>query len=95
MARETFKIASTTIVVPFIVSFGIVKALANLVSGHFADISIWRARALRVYRFWRDLGYASGALLAGAIADLAITTIGGLTFISDAVVAMPMHETQK
>src|SRR5690242_21868954 len=38
IGSETFHIASTTIVVSFIVSFGIVKAIANLVSGHFADI---------------------------------------------------------
>jgi len=30
----------------------------------------WRASSLGVYRFWRDLGYAAGALLAGAVADL-------------------------
>jgi MFS family permease len=35
---EEFKIASTTLVVSFIVSFGIIKALANLVSGHLADV---------------------------------------------------------
>jgi len=29
----------------------------------------WRARSLSVYRFWRDLGYAIGALSAGIIAD--------------------------
>jgi MFS family permease len=38
IGSEEFKIASTTIVVSFIVSFGVVKAIANLVSGHFADI---------------------------------------------------------
>ena len=38
IGAEEFKIASTTIVVSFIVSFGVVKALANLVSGHFADL---------------------------------------------------------
>ena len=29
-----------------------------------------RATALGVYRFWRDLGYAVGALLSGLVADL-------------------------
>src|SRR5262245_8411244 len=29
---------------------------------------MWRATSLGVYRFWRDLGYAIGALLAGAVA---------------------------
>lgn len=30
----------------------------------------WRASALGVYRFWRDLGYAVGAIGTGVIADL-------------------------
>ena len=38
IGSEEFKIASTTIVVSFIVSFGVVKAFANLVSGHLADL---------------------------------------------------------
>jgi MFS family permease len=29
----------------------------------------WRANALGTYRFWRDIGYAAGALVAGIIAD--------------------------
>jgi len=52
----------------------------------------WRARSLSVYRFWRDLGYAIGALSAGIIADLfgmawAIAIIGALTFLSGTIVA--------
>jgi len=57
----------------------------------------WRARSLSVYRFWRDLGYALGALSAGIIADLfgiawAIGTIGALTFASGVVVLTAMQE---
>ncbi len=57
----------------------------------------WRARSLSVYRFWRDLGYAIGALLAGLIADLfgfswAIAAIAALTFLSGAVVAVSLRE---
>jgi MFS family permease len=57
----------------------------------------WRARSLSVYRFWRDLGYAIGALSAGLIADFfglawAIGSIAALTFISGVVVAILMHE---
>ena len=37
IGAEEFHIASTTLVVSFIVSFGVVKAFANLVSGHLAD----------------------------------------------------------
>ena len=57
----------------------------------------WRARSLSVYRFWRDLGYAIGALSAGFIADRfgfswAITSIAALTFLSGVVVAAFMNE---
>ncbi|RWF42668.1 MAG: MFS transporter [Mesorhizobium sp.] len=60
----------------------------------------WRARSLSVYRFWRDLGYAIGALSAGLIADRfglswAITSIAALTFFSGAIVAIAMRETAK
>lgn len=57
----------------------------------------WRARSLSVYRFWRDLGYAIGALSAGLIADrfgfrAAILTIATATFVSGAIVAFAMRE---
>ena len=57
----------------------------------------WRARSLSVYRFWRDLGYAIGALSAGLIADFfgfawAIISIAALTFLSGIVVATFMDE---
>jgi len=60
----------------------------------------WRARSLSVYRFWRDLGYAIGALSAGLIADFfglawAIGSIAALTFISGVVVAILMREGQR
>lgn len=58
----------------------------------------WRARSIGIYRLWRDGGFAVGALLAGAIADLwgvrtAVWAIGGLTLASGAVVASRMYET--
>jgi MFS family permease len=57
----------------------------------------WRARALSVYRFWRDLGYAIGALTAGLLASIVgfawtIAAIGTLTFISGVIVARLMQE---
>jgi MFS family permease len=57
----------------------------------------WRARSLSVYRFWRDLGYAIGALSAGIIADIfgmawAIGAIAALTFVSGAIVGLLMRE---
>lgn len=57
----------------------------------------WRASSVGVYRMWRDLGYAIGALVAGAMADLfglswSIGLVGLLTFISGIVVAAQMQE---
>jgi MFS family permease len=56
----------------------------------------WRARSLSVYRFWRDIGYAIGALCAGIIADLfgiswAIGSVGAVTLLSGTVVALYMR----
>ena len=58
----------------------------------------WRASAVGVYRLWRDMGYAFGALLAGVVADVfglsaATLTIAALTFLSGLVVAVRMRET--
>lgn len=57
-----------------------------------------RATSVGIYRFWRDSGYAVGALVAGIITDVAgfpaaILTVAGLTGISGLVVALRMRET--
>ena len=58
----------------------------------------WRARAVGVYRLWRDGGFAIGALLAGALADAygltaAIWAVAVLTAASGVLVAVRMYET--
>ena len=58
----------------------------------------WRASAVGVYRFWRDLGFATGALLSGWVADLAgfdaaIWTVAGVTALSAVIVVVRMYET--
>ena len=58
----------------------------------------WRARAVGVYRLWRDGGFAVGALLAGIVADAvgvraAIWVVAGLTALSGLAVAVRMYET--
>ncbi len=58
----------------------------------------WRASAIGVYRFWRDLGFAAGALVSGLVADLAgfhaaIWTVAGVTALSGAAVIVRMYET--
>jgi predicted MFS family arabinose efflux permease len=60
----------------------------------------WRASAVGVYRLWRDLGYAIGAVLAGVTADLfglaaAIWMVAALTFLSGAVSFLRMNETAR
>lgn len=59
----------------------------------------WRASAVGVYRFWRDLGFAIGAVLAGVVADLlgaasAIWVVAGITAVSGLVVVVRMYETR-
>ena len=58
----------------------------------------WRARAVGVYRLWRDGGFAVGALLAGVLADTfsirtAVWVVAALTAVSGLVVAARMYET--
>ena len=58
----------------------------------------WRASSVGVYRLWRDLGYAVGALLAGLTADAlglpaAMWVVAALTFASGLVGAVRMRET--
>ena len=60
----------------------------------------WRASSVGVYRLWRDLGYAVGALLSGVVADLfgltwAIVVVAILTFASGVIAALRMTETKR
>jgi MFS family permease len=59
----------------------------------------WRATSVGVYRLWRDLGYAIGAVVAGVTADAlglpsAMWLVAGLTFSSGALAAARMTETR-
>jgi MFS family permease len=58
----------------------------------------WRATSVGVYRFWRDLGFAVGGLVAGILADqaglrVAIWIVASLTAVSGVIVATRMYET--
>ncbi|MBZ5859398.1 MFS transporter [Flavihumibacter profundi] len=55
-----------------------------------------RAKSIGIFRLWRDLGYAIGAILTGIIADLisinaAIIFIGFLTLVSSLVIRFRMR----
>lgn len=61
---------------------------------------VWRGRAVGVYRVWRDLGYAVGAVLGGIVADLlglhaAVWAAAGISAVSALVVAARMYETHQ
>ena len=58
----------------------------------------WRATSVGVYRFWRDLGYAVGALMAGIVAGIfglvwAVHVAGLLTALSGLLAWAQMSET--
>ena len=63
----------------------------------FATPPDQRAESIGVFRLWRDLGYAIGAILSGIIADvfgveIAIICIGVVTICSSLIIRfrMPM-----
>jgi MFS family permease len=65
-----------------------------------ADVAdpAWRGSAIGVYRLWRDVGFAVGAVLAGLLADrfgmpAAIVAIAAITAGSGFIVLVRMHET--
>jgi MFS family permease len=60
-----------------------------------ATSSTQRAESIGVFRLWRDLGYAIGAILSGIIADIygvetAIISIGIITILSSIVIQIRM-----
>jgi MFS family permease len=66
-----------------------------------ADVAqpAWRASAIGIYRLWRDLGFAVGALVVGLIADAldmpaAIWSVAILTALSGLIAFVRMSETR-
>ncbi|CAN5126808.1 hypothetical protein BH23BAC2_BH23BAC2_24340 [soil metagenome] len=54
-----------------------------------------RAGSMGVFRFWRDSGYAIGALLTGILADqlgiyASILVVGGITILSSFIIQIRM-----
>jgi MFS family permease len=80
--------AGTALVYPTLIA-----AISDVVS------PIARAPVVGVYRFWRDMGYVAGGLLAGAVADAigfggAIAVVAGLTAASGLWVAADLPGTR-
>jgi MFS family permease len=60
---------------------------------------MWRATSVGVYRFWRDAGYAVGALAAGIVADsfgigAAVWSVAAVTFLSGVIVMGRFRESR-
>jgi MFS family permease len=58
----------------------------------------WRGAAVGVYRLWRDVGFAVGAVLAGVLADIysietAIVIVAAITAASGVDVIVRLRET--
>ena len=59
-----------------------------------------RAKSIGVFRLWRDLGYAIGALLTGILADfygaaVSLGAIALLTLLSSLVIKLRMKRAQE
>lgn len=84
-----------------VMGLGMALLYPNLIAA-VADISppAWRGRALGVYRYWRDTGYAIGALLLGGVVqwshDLvpAFWVTAGLLLISGFWILWAVQETR-
>jgi MFS family permease len=67
-----------------------------------ADVAepVWRGSAVGVYRLWRDLGFAIGAIVAGVVTDAvgiaaAVWLVAAITAASGIVVLVRMRETRR
>ncbi|HZI90261.1 MAG TPA: MFS transporter [Thermoleophilaceae bacterium] len=81
--------AGTALVYPTLIA-----AISDAVS------PIARAPTVGVYRFWRDMGYVAGGLIAGLVADAidfsaAIALVAALTAASGVWVALDMSERRR
>ncbi len=90
---------STWLLAPIVMGLGTGMVYPTLLAA-VSDLAhpAWRASALGVYRFWRDSGYAWGALMGGVLADLftiqaAVLVIAGLTAISGGITLFRLPET--
>jgi MFS family permease len=81
-----------------VLGFGTALVYPTLIAAISDAVSpVGRAPAVGVYRFWRDMGYVAGGLLAGIAADAvgyggAIAIVAGLTAASGAWVALDLSE---
>lgn len=84
-----------------ILGFGTALVYPTFLSAIADATNPWqRAESIGVFRLWRDLGYAIGAILSGIIADVfgleyAILSIGFITVLSSLVIQFRMPSSKK
>jgi len=85
----------------FVLGVGTALVYPTLIAA-VADVAepSWRGSAVGVYRLWRDLGFAIGAVVAGLIADAAgvasaIWVVAAFTAGSGLLVLIRMRETRR
>ena len=89
------------IIIGIILGFGtalVYPTFINAITDYTNPVQ--RAETLGIFRFWRDLGYAIGALLTGILADIfsfnvSIFVIAVLTAISAFVILSRVQEIKK
>jgi MFS family permease len=90
---------STWLIAPVVMGLGTGMVYPTLLAA-VSDLAhpSWRASALGIYRLWRDSGYAWGALVGGALADVfsiqaAVLVIAVLTATSGGIAFFCLPET--
>ena len=90
----------TWLVAALVLGLGTALVYPTLIAA-VADVAepAWRGSAVGVYRLWRDLGFAAGAIVAGLVADAAgmssaIWVVAVITALSGLVVLGRMRESR-
>ena len=90
----------TWLVAALVLGVGTALVYPTLIAA-VADVAepAWRGSAVGVYRLWRDLGFAAGAIVAGLVADAAgmssaIWVVAVITALSGLVVLGRMRESR-
>jgi MFS family permease len=95
-ASEGFALAAVAAVALGVGTALVYPTLIAAISDQVAPVA--RASTIGVYRFWRDMGYVIGGLLAGVAADVAsfeaaVALVAGLTAVSGLWVLLELpHE---
>src|SRR5207253_4762077 len=94
LSEGRFAVAAVAAVLLGVGTALVYPTLIAAISDAVAPIA--RAPTVGVYRFWRDMGYAAGGLIAGTVADAlgfgaAIAVVAGLTAASGAWVAFDLR----